>query len=148
MFFVKQLSIMTVKIKQTLENYRKRKYHISFPSVSRTSKDSTPKTKKKKVNFLYKILVLYFFHNIWRYQLQPSQSLNPPNHQLQQAQPVQWEHLSAYLLLCAMRGKVGLIYNTKTISNFFQFSGLMVVQLNWRGKTYYGTLLDTQKSHW
>ena len=40
---------MTVKIAQTVSHHRKRKYHISFPTVLRTAKEVLPKQKRKKV---------------------------------------------------------------------------------------------------
>jgi hypothetical protein len=40
---------MTVKIEQTGENYRKRKYHVSFPTILRPSQESIQKPKRKKV---------------------------------------------------------------------------------------------------
>jgi hypothetical protein len=36
-----------------------------------------------------------------------------------------------------------IIFAIKIKINAFQFLGLIVVQIIWRGKTFYGTLIDT-----
>ena len=55
--------IMTVKIEQTGGNYRKRKYHVSYPTVLRTSQESIPKPKRKKVT-LSKKKYTFLFPNL------------------------------------------------------------------------------------
>eukprot|EP00092_Neocalanus_flemingeri_P038510 GFUD01041928.1.p1 GENE.GFUD01041928.1~~GFUD01041928.1.p1 ORF type:complete len:203 (+),score=52.04 GFUD01041928.1:94-702(+) len=99
---------MTVKISHPGSDNRKRKYQISFPTILRRSKESTPKLKREKVSVST--------------SPDPPPASSPPT-----AHPT-----------CPMGTPVSI---PATVC--YEGEGLLVVQIQWRGKNYVGTLLNS-----